>query len=699
VVKNDLNMMLSQSTEKKSQNKRPLTIALAGNPNAGKTTVFNAITGARQHVGNWPGVTVDKKEGMTTYRGHDIRVVDLPGTYSLTAYSLEEIVSRNYIIREKPDVVVDVVDASNLERNLYLAQQLKELEVPLVLSFNVMDEATKQGYKIDVEQLSRLLGTPIIPTVGTKGKGIGELLEIVVDIVEGKREVTPLTFNYGEEIEFELQQLVSLIEKDQELRRDYSVRWLAVKLLEEDGEILKLFEARPGGQEVLTQLKQSSERLETLFHETSEALIAERRYGLVHGALQETVILPPQIRFTTSDAVDKILTNRALGIPIFVGVMWLAFQFVAKVGSDLLHQPIDAFFVWFGKTVKLLLVSIEAPDWLASLITEGIIPGVGGVAVFIPIIFSLFFVIALLEDSGYMARVAFIMDRLMHGIGLHGKSFLPMLLGFGCNVPAIMGTRILENQSDRILTILINPLMSCSARLPIYAIFAVAFFPHYQGTVVFSMYFLGILLAIGMGLLFKRVFFPGESAPFIMELPPYRMPTLKSMLLHTWDRGKMFIKKMGGIILMVSIIIWFLGTFPWGVAFASAESYIGTIGRVFAPIFAPLGFGTWQAAVSLVCGLLAKEVVVSTLSILYVGGSGVTEAALARTLQGVFTPLTAYAFMAFSLIYTSCVATIATVRRESNSWAWTAFSVSYQFILAWLIALIVFQGGRLLGFH
>ncbi len=689
----------SRSTEKPSLNKKLLTLALAGNPNAGKTTLFNAITGTRQHVGNWPGVTVDKKEGMTKYRGHEIRIVDLPGTYSLTAYSMEEIVARNYIIEEKPDVVVDVVDASNLERNLYLAQQLKELAIPLILSFNVMDEAKKQGYIIDIDQLSRLLGTPIVPTVGTKGEGITKLLDTVVDIAEGKREVTPLTFSYGDEIEVELQRLEPLITKDQDLCQDYSARWLAVKLLEEDAEILKLFETRPGGQEILTQLHQSIEHLSTIFHESSEALIAERRYGLVHGALQETVTLPPQIRFTTSDAVDKILTNRALGIPIFVGVMWLAFQFVAKVGSELLLEPIETFFGWLGGTVKLLLEYAEAPGWLVSLIVDGIINGVGGVAVFIPVIFSLFFVIALLEDSGYMARVAFIMDKLMHSIGLHGKSFLPMLLGFGCNVPAIMGTRILENQSDRILTILINPLMSCSARLPIYVIFAAAFFPKHQGTVIFSMYFLGILLAIGMGLLFKKTFFPGVSAPFIMELPPYRMPTLKSILLHMWDRGKMFIKKMGGIILAVSIIVWFLGTFPWGVEFASPESYIGTIGRLFAPIFVPLGFGTWQAAVSFVFGLMAKEVVVSTLSILYVGGAEATEEALVGALRGVFTPLTAYAFMAFSLIYTSCVATIATIRRETNSWAWTAFSVSYQFALAWLIALIIYQGGKLLGLN
>ena len=419
---------------------------------------------------------------------------------------------------------------------------------------------------------------------------------------------------------------------------------------------------------------------------------------MVHGALQETVTLPPQIRFTTSDAVDKILTNRALGIPIFLGVMWLAFQFVGKVGSEWLLVPIEFLFGWLGRTVHDGLLQIAAPEWLNSLLVDGIINGVGGVAVFIPVIFSLFFVIALLEDSGYMARVAFIMDRVMHSIGLHGKSFLPMILGFGCNVPAIMGTRILENKSDRILTILINPLMSCSARLPIYVIFASALFPEHQGTVIFSMYLLGIVLAIGLGLLFKKIFFPGISEPFIMELPPYRLPTLKSILLHTWDRGKMFIKKMGGIILALSIIVWFLGTFPWGVEFASPESYIGSIGRALAPIFAPLGFGTWQAAVSFVFGLLAKEVVVSTMSILYVGGSEVSQDALVGALREVFTPLTAYAFMAFSLLYTSCIATIAAIRRETNSWKWTVFSVTYQFALAWIVAFLIYQVGSLLGF-
>lgn len=682
-----------------TQTKRPLTIALAGNPNSGKTTVFNAITGTRQHVGNWPGVTVEKMEGVTNHRGHEIRVIDLPGTYSLTAYSMEEIVARNYVIEAKPDVVVDVVDASNLERNLYLTQQLKELDIPLILSFNVMDEAQKQGYQIDIPQLSKLLATPIIPTVGTRGQGIQQLLDTVVDVAEGKQEVKHLTFHYGDEIEAELQQLEALIARDQSLCENYQPRWLAVKLLEEDPDIQKLVKTGLHGEEILAQAQQSNERFEMFFHERGEALLAEQRYGLVHGALKETVRLPPQIRFTTSDAVDKILTNRALGLPIFVGVMWLAFQFVAKVGNELLLDPIDALFSWLGEFVRALLISAAAPEWLISLIADGIIAGVGGVAVFIPVIFSLYFVIALLEGSGYMARVAFIMDKLMHGIGLHGKSFLPMLLGFGCNVPAIMGTRILENRSDRILTILINPLMSCSARLPIYVIFAAAFFPQHQGTVIFSMYFLGIILAIGMGLVFKKTFFPGKSAPFIMELPPYRMPTLKSIMLHMWDRGKMFIKKMGGIILSVSVIVWFLGTFPWGVEFASVESYIGIIGNFLAPIFKPLGFGAWQASVSFVFGLLAKEVVVSTLSILYVGGAEVTEEALAGALQGIFTPLTAYAFMVFSLIYTSCVATIAMIRRETNSWGWTAFSVSYQFALAWIVAFLIYQIGSLIGFH
>ena len=676
---------------------RPITIALTGNPNSGKTTVFNAITGTRQRVGNWPGVTVEKIEGATTHRGYAIRIVDLPGIYSLTAYSMEEIVARDYLFAERPDVVIDVVDASNLERNLYLAQQIKELDVPLIYAFNIMDEAKKQGYEIDVPQLSKLLATPILPTIGTRGEGIRALLDLAIDIVEGTYQTTPLQFYYGEEIETELLALETLIRQDETLCQTYPPRWLAVKLIEEDAALRRHVAESPRGEGILAQTQQSLTRLNQMFNEHGEALIAERRYGLVHGALNETVKLPPQIRFTTSDAVDKILTNRALGIPIFVGVMWLAFQFVAKIGGGLLLTPIEHFFSWTGHLVKNFMVSSQAPNWMISLVVDGMIAGVGGVAVFLPVIFSLYLVIALLEGSGYMARVAFIMDRVMHSIGLHGKSFLPMLLGFGCNVPAIMGTRILENRSDRLLTILINPLMSCSARLPIYAVFAAAFFPEQQGTVIFSMYFLGIVLAIGMGLLFKKLLFPGQSAPFIMELPPYRMPTMKSLALHMWDRGKMFLKKMGGIILSISIIIWFMGTFPWGVEFASEQSYIGAIGKLFAPIFHPLGFGTWQAAVSFIFGVLAKEVVVSTLSILYVGGSEVADEALIGALQQVFTPLTAYAFMAFSLIYTSCVATIATVKRETNSWKWTVFSVTYQFALAWLVAFIIYQGGRLIG--
>lgn len=682
---------------KNPETPQQITIALTGNPNSGKTTVFNAITGTRQRVGNWPGVTVEKIEGTTTHRGYTIRIVDLPGIYSLTAYSMEEIVARDYLFAECPDVVIDVVDASNLERNLYLAQQIKELDVPLIYAFNIMDEAKKQGYEIDVPQLSKLLATPILPTVGTRGDGIRELLDLAIDIVEGTYQPTPLQFYYGEEIEAELHALETLIRQELTLCQTYPPRWLAVKLIEEDAVIRRHVAESPQGSAILAHTQQSLARLNNIFNEHGEALIAERRYGLVHGALSETVKLPPQIRFTTSDAVDKILTNRALGIPIFVGVMWLAFQFVAHIGGQLLLTPIEHFFNWAGGLVKMFMVSSQAPDWMISLVVDGMIAGVGGVAVFLPVIFSLYLVIALLEGSGYMARVAFIMDRVMHSIGLHGKSFLPMLLGFGCNVPAIMGTRILENRSDRLLTILINPLMSCSARLPIYAVFAAAFFPKHQGSVIFSMYFLGIVLAIGMGLLFKTFLFPGQSAPFIMELPPYRMPTMKSLALHMWDRGKMFLKKMGGIILSISIIIWFMGTFPWGVEFASEQSYIGVIGKLFAPIFHPLGFGTWQAAVSFVFGLLAKEVVVSTLSILYVGGSEVADEALIGALQQVFTPLTAYAFMAFSLIYTSCVATIATVKRETNSWKWTAFSVFYQFALAWLVAFIIYQGGRLIG--
>ncbi len=682
---------------KNPERPQQITIALTGNPNSGKTTVFNAITGTRQRVGNWPGVTVEKIEGTTTHRGYTIRIVDLPGIYSLTAYSMEEIVARDYLFRERPDVVIDVVDASNLERNLYLAQQIKELDVPLIYAFNIMDEARKQGYEIDVPQLATLLATPILLTVGTRGEGVRELLDFAIDIVEGKHRITPLQFYYGEEIEAELHALETLIRQDHALSQTYPPRWLSVKLIEEDAVVRQHVAESPQGSVILTQTQQSLARLNSLFNEHGEALIAERRYGIVHGALNETVKLPPQIRFTTSDAVDRILTHRALGIPIFVGVMWLAFQFVAKIGGQLLLAPIEHFFGWAGHLVKNFMVASQSPEWMVSLVVDGMIAGVGGVAVFLPVIFSLYLVIALLEGSGYMARVAFIMDRVMHSIGLHGKSFLPMLLGFGCNVPAIMGTRILENRSDRLLTILINPLMSCSARLPIYAVFAAAFFPEHQGSVIFSMYFLGIVLAIGMGLLFKTFLFPGKSAPFIMELPPYRMPTMKSLALHMWDRGKMFIKKMGGIILSISIIIWFMGTFPWGVEFASEQSYIGLIGKLFAPIFSPLGFGTWQAAVSFVFGLLAKEVVVSTLSILYVGGSEVADEALIGALQQVFTPLTAYAFMAFSLIYTSCVATIAAVKRETNSWKWTAFSVLYQFALAWLVAFVIYQGGRMIG--
>lgn len=673
----------------------PVVFALAGNPNSGKTTIFNNLTGARQHVGNWPGVTVEKKEGQLIFEGTTIRVVDLPGTYSLGTYSEDEAVARDYIIFQKPDVIINIVDASNLERNLYLTAQLLEMGMKVVVALNMYDELAEQKTTIHVPGLSKLLGVPVIPTVASRKQGMKELLAQALQHAHGQKQAAA-RINYGQEIETELAVLEKLILTVPNLAAQFVPRWLAVKVLEGDEGILQWLEKQSGKEQILARREESIKRLEGIWGEDIESLIVDHRYGFISGLTKEVVTRrqTAEARLSSSDKIDRILTNRYLGIPIFLLAMWGVFQFTFTAGAPL-SDLIDAFFGWLGGTSAAWLESLGAPGLLNSLVVDGLIGGVGSVLVFIPNIFLMFFAISLLEDSGYMARAAYIMDRFMHILGLHGKSFIPLLIGFGCNVPAIMATRTLENKRDRLITILINPLMSCTARLPVYVLFAGALFEANQGAVVFSLYLLGFVLAILMGMLFKRFLFKGESSYFVMELPPYRIPTLKSTFIHMMDRGSSFIRKAGTVIVAAVLLLWALANLPFGVEYASQESFLGQIGSAIAPLFAPAGFGTWQASVALAFGVLAKEVVVGTLGTLY----GVGEDGLIQVIAQSWTPLAAYAFMVMTLIYIPCIAVIGAIKRETNSWRWTAFAVGYSLILGWLMAVLVYQGGRLFGLN
>ncbi|NPV79700.1 MAG: ferrous iron transport protein B [Firmicutes bacterium] len=671
---------------------REIVIALAGNPNSGKTSLFNDLTGARQHVGNWPGVTVEKKEGRIVHDGATIRVVDLPGTYSLGAYSEDEVIARNFILGGESDVVINVVDATNLERNLYLTIQLLEMGANVVVALNMFDEARARNMEIHVEKLSELLGVPVIPTVATRNQGVKELLAEALAAARNPSKKV-IRVDYGSEVEEELERLEKIVASHPGLSKRYSSRWLATKLLEHDARILE-DQKHSDIEELLSQADKSVKHLIEVIGEDAESIIADRRYGFIAGLAKETVKRRQTLeeRLTISDKIDKVVTNRYLGIPIFLAAMWAMFQFTFKLGDPMIGW-VEAIFEWIGGTLTGALDAMGMPGFLISFISDGIIGGLGSVLVFIPPIFLLFFAISILEDSGYMARAAYVMDRLMHTLGLHGKSFIPLLIGFGCSVPGIMATRTLENKRDRLITILITPLMSCTARLPVYVLFAGAFFSARQGLVIFSLYVLGIVLAIIVGKLLKTFVFKGESSAFVMELPPYRVPTLKGIFIHMWERGSAFIRKAGSVIFVVVILVWALSILPPGVEYASKESLIGRLGTLVAPIFKPAGFGTWEAAASLFFGILAKEVVVGTLGVLY----GVEEAGLGDAIRRHWTPLSAYAFMVMTLIYIPCVATIGAIRRETNSWGWTAFAVGYSLILGWMMATLVYQGGRLLG--
>ncbi|UCG46450.1 MAG: ferrous iron transport protein B [Phycisphaerales bacterium] len=684
-----------------AQTNKQITVALAGNPNSGKTTIFNMLTGARQHVANYPGVTVEKKQGRCKYGGYEITFVDLPGTYSLTAYSVEELVARNFIIDEHPDVVVDIVDSTNLERNLYLATQLIEMNAPLVLAFNMSDLAAQRGLSFDTDQLSRLLEAPIVQTAGNKGRGRTELLEAIIRTAGAERGPRTHRVTYGSEIEDELGRIEALLVADEPALADkYGARWLALKLLEQDSDIA----ARILSRRVLDAVDAGARHLKTIFRDEPEIVIADRRYGFISGACQETTRSTVESRHSASDMIDVIVTHRILGLPIFLAMMYLVFQLTFTIGSHPMGW-LEHFFDWAGKAVGGLWPA-GSDSAIRSLLVDGVIGGVGGVIVFLPNILLLFMAIALLEDSGYMARAAFVMDRIMHKIGLHGKSFIPMLIGFGCSVPAIMGTRILENRRTRLTTIMVIPLMSCGARFTIYALIIPAFFPRWQGPVTWLVYLIGIVLAVILIKVLRLTLFRGETTPFVMELPPYRVPTLKSVLIHMWQRGWMYLRKAGTIILGISIILWAAMSYPKpeqesieGLTprearrVALADSLVGRVGRAIEPAIKPLGFD-WKIGTALIGATAAKEVFVSQLAIVHAVASPHEQSQTFREeLRANYTPLTGFCVLLFCLISAPCVATIAMTKQEAGSWRWALFQFFGLTVLAYVITLAVYQVG------
>lgn len=713
-----------------------LTIAVAGNPNSGKSTLINAIAGTRLQVGNWPGVTVEKREACFELEGRTVKLVDLPGTYSLSPYTQEEVVARDYLVHERPDVIVDVIDATNLERNLYLTAQLLELGIPVVIALNIHDEAEAKGYRIDVAGIEQRLGVRVVPTVATKKQGLKALLDAAREAASSPSTHLPAKLHYDQDVERAAQEVSQKLEKEHPSLVDrYPMRWLALKLMEGDERIAKETKiervAIAGG---------ALAHLEVAHGGDMEAIMADARYALAAGLTREVLRKPALPRTELTERIDRIALNRFLGIPIFFAAMWVVFKLTFDLSAplgDWIRALCDG---PLKRWAAAILGGVGAPAWTVSLVNDGIIAGVGFVLVFVPVIFAMMFFITFLEGSGYMARAAFVMDRAMHAIGLHGKSFIPMLLGFGCNVPGIYATRTLESTRDRALTALLIPLMSCGARLPVYVVFASAFFAASAGAVIWSLYVFGIALAILVGILFKRTLFRGQAPLFIMELPPYRMPSLASLCLHTWEKGKHFLVKAGTYILAVSVFVWFLLNLPWGVQ-NRRDSYLGRTGQVIAPALAPLGFGTWEAAASLVTGVIAKEIVVGTMGEIYAPAEkekkeaptlredlkeiafsfgeavkasasnvfstfGISSlsaeakperAVLGAELKKSFTPLSAYAFMLFVLLYMPCMVVAIAMRQEFGSWKWFGVSFIYQTVLAWCAAFLVYQGGRLLG--
>ncbi len=731
---------------------KTINVAMVGNPNAGKTTIFNFASHSRERVGNYSGVTVESKTATFKQDGYIINIADLPGTYSLSAYSPEELYVRDFIIDNMPDVVVNVVDASNLERNLYLTAQLIDMDVKVVLGLNMYDEMLGRKDELDYVKLGKMIGIPVIPTVGARGGGIKELFDKVINVFNDREPVVRhIHINYGSEIESSVNKIQEKIkvQPNYTITDKVSSRFIAIKLLEKDNHVLRFIINSPNFKEINSMAKSEISRLEALYGEDSETLITDARYGFIAGALKENFKEGAITRRATTDVLDTFLTHKLFGFPVFILFMWVMFGSTFILGN----YPMN----WIESGVNVLnnwLVQTMPAGSFKELLTDGIIAGVGGVIVFLPNILILFLFISFMEDTGYMARVVFIMDRLMHKIGLHGKSFIPLVMGFGCNVPAIMATRTIENPKNRLLTMLINPFMSCSARLPVYLLLIGAIFPTHKASMLFMLYFLGILLAITFAVVFKKTLFKGEDMPFVMELPPYRMPTLRSILKHMWHKASQYLKKMGGVILLASIVVWALGHYPQKVNYSrnydaailqqeallnntgkqdgsdkttqqnieqqikslklekqaekQEKSYIGQIGKFVEPALHPLGFD-WRMGVSLLTGVAAKEIVVSTLGVLYQAddagneNTGNLPAKLqqaeftsgSQSGQEVFTPLRTLSFLVFILVYFPCVAVVAAINKESGSWKWALFTVFYTTGLAWLISFMVYQIGSL----
>ena len=715
--------------------RRTINVALVGNPNCGKTSLFNIASGAHEHVGNYSGVTVDAKEGFFDFQGYHFRIVDLPGTYSLSAYTPEELYVRKHIIEETPDVIINVADSSNLERNFYLTTQLIDMNVRMVIALNMYDELESSGNKLDYIKLSQLIGVPMIPTVCRRGEGIDQLFHVIIGIYEGgdflsqkgeirseiledlrdwhktyvpdhefgshkeEEDARPrgymrhIHINHGPELERSIEEVKKAISQNEDIRHKYSTRFLSIKLLENDKEIENFISTLPNGKEIIAIRNKETLRIRKVMNEDSEQAITDAKYGFITGALKETFTDNHLEKEQTTRVIDSIVTHRIWGYPIFFLFLYIMFEGTFVLG-DYPMQGIE----WLVDQLGNLIRNNMAEGPLKDLLIDGIIGGVGGVIVFLPNILILYFFISILEDSGYMARAAFIMDKIMHRMGLHGKSFIPLIMGFGCNVPAIMATRTIEDRKSRLITMLVNPLMSCSARLPIYLVMIGAFFPNCASFMLLCIYTAGILWAVIMARIFSKFLVKGEDSPFVMELPPYRMPTSKSIMRHTWEKGAQYLKKMGGIIMIASIIIWFLGYYPRhdtheSVAEQQENSYIGQIGKAIEPVIKPLGFD-WKLGIGLISGVGAKELVVSTLGVLYTNEGDVENVNLSNRIP--ITPLVALAYMLFVLIYFPCIATFAAIKQESGSWKWAIFTAGYTTGLAWLVAFTVFQIGSLI---
>lgn len=708
---------IPQTSESDDENRalynksKTINIALVGNPNCGKTSLFNIASGAHEHVGNYSGVTVDAKEGYFTYKGYRINIYDLPGTYSLAAYSPEELYVRRYLKNETPDIIVNVVVASNLERNLYLTTELIDMDYRMVIALNMYDELEQSGGKLDYEQLGNMIGVPIVPTISRTGWGVSQLFDTIIDVYEGRnKSVRHVHVNLGPIIEPAVTRIKDKLKSDPKCALQFSPRYLAIKLLEGDKEVKQILRSATHFDELEQMRDEEAKKIEKALNEDVESAIVNEKYGFISGALRETYQPGDREEAKTTRIVDSLVTNKVIGFPIFLFLMWLMFEATFVLGA----YPME----WIQSGVDWLssfLSETLSPGPLKDLLVDGIIGGVGGVIVFLPNILILYLFISVMEDSGYMARAAFIMDKIMHKIGLHGKSFIPLVMGFGCNVPAIMACRTIESRSSRLITILINPFMSCSARLPIYVLLIGTFFPRHASFVFLALYLLGIIVAVISAKLLRKFLFKTDETPFVMELPPYRMPTMKATIRHMWGKTEQYLRKMGGIILVASIIVWFLSYFPRNeaedlrpltveeTAMQQQNSYLGKLGQWIAPAVEPLGFN-WKVSIALISGTAAKELIVSTIGVLYSESETEGNANLSQKLTAPnpltgepdFTPLIAISFMIFVLLYFPCLASIAAIKQESGSWKWAAFSVIYNTGVAWVCAFLVYQIGSLL---